>query len=62
MIRSTQNTAKYSDKPQPIPSRKIIQNVEKNILQSLIERKPIIQENFVILIERKQNSSFALIH
>ena len=31
-------------------------------LQSLIKSRPIIQENFILVTERKQKSAFAFVH
>lgn len=57
------STGNYSDKIQKsLFSRQFTQKVKTNLLQSLIKSRQIIQENFVVLTERKLNSSFALIH
>lgn len=64
MIESAYGTENHSDETHNLcflGRLQITQKVKKIVIQSLIKIRPITQEEFVILRERKPNSSFALV-
>lgn len=64
MIESAYGIENHSDETQNLcflGRLQITQKVKKIVIQSLIKIRPITQEEFVILRERKPNSSFALV-